>query len=702
MSQPPPPPEARLRLAMGVVLLVHAACMVALCWQEKLTPDEANYVLAGCIVRHDLRFDAYNTVLHGPLAFWPNQLGVLFADPSDVAAYAPWGRLGFVPFPVLAALGLRTLAQRAFGPAVALAALLAWATNPLVLAHGCLMTADMALTCGSLWTMERTWRWLQAPSLPRLLAVGALLGATLATKYLGLLLVPALALILAVALARGFVPRLLLSRSRSSFVARLADGALAGLLVAGSAWAALFTCYLWLPHTYRVREAPAGVAVAPEDPSYGPKSAALRAVAASRLGRAALEALPEPFVRGVDYQKLVSEGLPTSFGDRVAPGFWSYYVVAFATKLPLAFLVLLILGSGVRTPAWPHWLATVGIAAVGVPLLFLSGITRLQIGVRYALTAVPWLCLVAGRGWTWLWQSGPRLRLIAGALAGVLVVGTFHAWPAFLTDFNRLAPRPYLWFSDSTLDWRVAGADDPELRIVRQRHPQALVVDGARGPTLGLLVVHGDQLATRDPRDPTRIHHWLRRFWPSDRQGAWFVFDVDEAAFHAAVATAPDRARARTEFAAALVAAGHSDAVAELLRDNPDADAASVSQAATDLRSGDPSRAAAAALQLGRPDLVASLGDGVPRSLRAQALLALHDAEAVVALLESAPTGRQPPEVYLLATALAEAGRPEEALARLEQVSPDPAAEPTHRRIVERLRQLIEATRHADQRQLRR
>lgn len=692
----------RSRRWLVALLAVHALTLVVLCWQQKLTPDEANYLLAGCILRHEGSFAAYNTVLHGPLALWPNQLGVLVADPADVAAYAPYGRLGFVPFTLLAAAGVFVLARRAAGERAAVAALLAWCTNPLVLAHGCLMTADMALTCASLWTLERAWRWLDAPSWPRLLGTGVLLGLALATKYLALLLLPALAVLLAWAWARGFAPRLLWSRRRDGWLARTGDAGLAVLVVAAAAGATLHASYLGLATRYRVSLPPPGIEVAPEDPTFGPKSAALAAAAGSPIGRFVLELLPAPFVRGVDYQKSVSEGLPTFFGDRVAPGFWTYYVVAFGTKLPLVFLALLVCGLIARAPPWPTHARAVLAVAVLVPLVFLSGITRLQIGVRYALPVVPWFCLLAGRGMARLWNGGAVLRLLAAAAGLALAIDAARTWPAYLTSFNALAPRPYLWFRDSTLDWRVAGVRDTQLEALRQRWPNAAVVDGARGPSLGELIVHGEQLAPRDPRDPGRIHHWLRRFWPVDAEGAWFAFAIDEAAFRAAVEREHDPSRGRVELAAALASAGRIDGALDLLRGSEDPGAQDVARAAADLRSGDPARMGGAYLQLGRPDLALRLGTDLPRLVRAHALLALHDVDALRALLEDA-ADRTPPETYVLATALAEVGRGKEALALLDAMHPaDPEAASVHARIVRRLREMVDAAAAADRGSLRR
>ncbi len=706
MSQPAAPVDRWLIQAMRVLFAAHALSLIALCWQQKLTPDEANYVLAGCILRQDGSFAAYNTVLHGPLALWPNQLGVLFADPADMAAYAPWGRLGFVPFSLLAALALVRLSRQAFGARIAFAALLVWSTNPLVLAHGCLMTADMALTCGSLWTLYATWRWLSAPRLLALLSVGLLLGLTLATKYLGLLLIPALGVALVIALAIGFAPRILFSRARIGLGWRVCDAVLGAAVVAIVATCALHAAYLFAVPGYAVQLPPPGLEIAAEDPTYGPKSAGVRAVAETSIGRVALAWLPEPWVRGADYQKLVSEGLPTFFGDEVAPGFWTYYLVAFGTKLPLIALALLLLGAGVQKPRWPPHLRLITGVGIAVPLVFLSAITTLQVGVRYALPVVPLLCLLAGRGLAWLGCHTSFLARCGSGLATVaLLAGTALTWPRFLPAFNSLAPRPYLWFKDSTLDWRAdAPANDRDLAALRRRQPEGKLIDGALGPSFGRLLIHGEQLAPRDPRDLGRIHHWLRRFWPIDHVGGWFAFEVNEATFRAALAA--DRAaaaRGEVELAMALLGEGKFEAADVLLRAASDQDRDRIAAAAVDLRSDSGERAAAALLQLGRHDLVVQRGEEVPRTLRAQALLLCGDPGAVVTLLEQPATPLTSTEVYLLASALGALGRPADALALVERTPPsDPAGRAVHDRIVRRLREIVMATARADATRLRR
>lgn len=667
--------ERRWRNSGLVVALLHAIAQVALCWQHKLTPDEANYVHAGTILRQTLRWDAFNTTLHGPLAFYPNQIAAVWHDPASLVAYAPFGRLGFVPYTLLAALGLWRIAARAFGARAAFGALVLWATCPLVLGHGSLMTADMALTCASLWTLERTYAWLQQPNLSRLLAAGALLGASLATKYLGLFLVPILALALGIWLLRGFAPELLFSRHSNRAASRVADAGLAVLLVAASATVALHTAYLWQPGGYSATATP-------------PRSAAVQRVTEHGVGAAALALLPSPWVRGVDYQMTVSEGQPTFLGNRVAPGFWSYYLVAFGVKLPLLALLLIAIGA-LLPRRWPNNLGILTTLATAVPLVFLSGITTLQIGIRYALPIVPWLCLMGARAMDAAARRSPAL---VAALTLTLAFTAARDWPNFQPAFNTLAPRPYLWFMDSTLDWRVPSPHEPEVLRLQARHPEAQRITGAAGPRFGTLLVHGEQLARRDPLDPSRVHHWLRRFWPVDHDGAWFVFRIGAAAFAAAVDRATDRPRAHAEFAAAWMHAGdltQADAQVQAAGEH----AAALGRVLAALRAGDAAARATALAELGHHDLVIALGEAAPRLLRAQSHIQLGEPGAAAELL-------QPPlselESYVLAVALESLGQAARALAVLEAVDPSPAAAALHAAGLARLRAALAAQRSAE------
>jgi 4-amino-4-deoxy-L-arabinose transferase-like glycosyltransferase len=684
--------------AFALLLLTHAAALTALAAITPWTTDEPNYLQAGRALADGFDFAPYSTILHGPIPFLANQLAAPLA-PADALIddypYKFWGRLGLLPLSLLAAFALGWWTRAAFGPRLALAATALYTLNPIVLGHGCLMTADVALTAFYLLAGFAAWRWLTAPSLPRLVAVGAAVGASLATKYLGLFLIPALGLASLWSCARGVRPALLWSRRADAGLGRrIADLLPAAALCAVAAALVLHTCYLWrVPGYFPRPQAASGAPIDPQSADASPLSATLRSALQVPGVAPALALLPDPWVRGVDYQLYIAKAGVTHFGDRIGTGFAAYFVVALGVKLPLAFLALLVLGLLARAPRAPPQLIPVVACSVAVPLVYLSLFTTLQIGVRYLLPIVPLLCMVAARAFTWRW--------LPAALLAVHVLATALAWPRYVQWFNPLASeRPYLLFADSNVDWRAGQHDDRDREAVARAHPDASELFPLSGPQLGKVFAYALDLSRPDPRDHWRIHHWLRRFHPVDRVGAWFVFDIDETEFRAAVG---GDARGRAELAVALLGAGRTDDALALVEGNPDPDAAKIARAAALPRGAE--RALLLA-ELGRFDLVLADAGSLPKYQVAYAHFCQGQAATSAELLRALESERalNLAEAALLASALRESGEPEQALAVLERYEPAPG-DRFHAdwvRIMERHRQQTAAMRLVERKGQRR
>ena len=138
--------RARYALAVAVLLAGHAAMLVTLAAITPWTVDEPQYLAAGMVLAQHFEFDAFSTILHGPLPFLSNQLFFPDGLPADAAVLMQHklaARLGMIPLALLAALATALLAREAFGRRAALAALLLYCTNPIVLGHACLITADV-------------------------------------------------------------------------------------------------------------------------------------------------------------------------------------------------------------------------------------------------------------------------------------------------------------------------------------------------------------------------------------------------------------------------------------------------------------------------------------------------------------------------------------------------------------------------------
>jgi 4-amino-4-deoxy-L-arabinose transferase-like glycosyltransferase len=603
-------PTCRGHLLVAVpTLCLFVALLLALAWRTPWTTDEPTYLQAGRLLRERLEFDSVITYLHGPLPFYATQIGAwLGASTEPLLAHRFPGRLGMLVFALFGALALWSLARRMFGPTVGVLALALYCLNPFVLAHGCLMTTDTSLVGFYVLALLLVWRWTERPSSGLALGLGVVVGLGLATKYLAVFLLPTLAACLAWAVLRGVRPGSWLSAADGAAWRRWADAAGAAMLCGGAALLALWAAYGFAPPGYDT-----GVRLT--------MSRLLARLVELPLVPTLLRALPDPWVRGIDYMTFFSESGGSSYVlGHIAPGHWYYYLVALGVKMPLVLLLLLPFGVLGRWPARAALPVALGIL---VPLCWLSLFQALQLGLRHMLQVIPLLCLLAARPLAFLWRRGRIGRaLVFGAFAWLAVC---HAitWPRYLSAFNSLVgDRPYEWFRDSNFAWHSFEVPDDDRLELERRHPDAQRVFAQSGPRLGKVLVFAPDLCLAADADGF-ANHWLRSFRPIECRGAWCVFRSDEGAFDALVrAATPARAvEARVRFAIALATSGLGARALEAVAGIDEPRAASVRALVELERSGGDGSTEHARLlfALGRFDRVADM-PAAPTGLRASAL----------------------------------------------------------------------------------
>jgi hypothetical protein len=155
-------------------------------------------------------------------------------------------------------------------------------------------------------------------------------------------------------------------------------------------------------------------------------------------------------------------------GERRMHGWWYYYVVALAVKVPLSFWLLfgarIVLGG--RVPSTGH--TAVLPAILGLFLAITALGSSRNYGVRYLLPLAP-LAIVWVSG---LAEAGPWARRAAavGLVGQALAVALIH--PFELTYFNALAGGPVggrRILADSNLDW---GQGLRSLVRLQREHPE--------------------------------------------------------------------------------------------------------------------------------------------------------------------------------------------------------------------------------------
>jgi 4-amino-4-deoxy-L-arabinose transferase-like glycosyltransferase len=371
------------------------------------------------------------------------QMGYLLAE-KNVANYQA---LYFAPraMIVVLALLLGTLvfawARELYGWPSALASALLFALSPSLVAHGHLVTLDMAGALGFTLALYACWRFLEVPSRQRAVVLGLALGLANLAKLSAFVLPVVVVSLVAWGAVAG--------RGRSLKIGGWAGRSLLAASVA------LFV--LNLGYGFRGTFAPLSDAVLAD----GGWLAALAGSAPwLRLP------LPLPVINGVDMILNVGKVTEPSYflaGEMSADGWWYYHLVAYALKTPLPLLLL-------EAAAFALWLVrrdrAPGLHVLWVAVLALFGanaaFNSLDIGVRHVLPVVPLLLIPAGALVVRLCSGGAssKARRIGTATAALLVAwlaaGSAAVAPRYLQYCNEIAGGAegcHAWLVDSNIDW---------------------------------------------------------------------------------------------------------------------------------------------------------------------------------------------------------------------------------------------------------
>lgn len=336
-------------------------------------------------------------------------------------------------------------------------ALLLFAVEPNLLAHGSLVTTDLGMSAFYFAGAAAFWRYLATRRAGWLAAAGVLYGLDMAAKFTGVLLGPVMAVMGAAwILSRPPAPpeerRPAASKTREirwglarggpwlHLILSLAFILAVALLVLGALYG--FEGFLE-PLRERHHE-----------------SDRFQELAAGPLGAVPLP-LPSQFVAGFDHAEAGGEVWPSYLmGEFSGTGRREYYLVALAVKtsLPLAILALLGLALGGRAGAGARTRWILLVLPPGLLLAVFTFSANLKnIGLRYVLAVYPFLCVLGGLGAVALlrgrWRWGPAFAalLCLGAVAGEAAI-----YPDHLAYFNVAAGGPdsgRWWLVDSNLDW---------------------------------------------------------------------------------------------------------------------------------------------------------------------------------------------------------------------------------------------------------
>lgn len=561
MEAPRPKPSEPGRLAtlawVGVLLAAFAIQAAVAARRDSVTIDEFVHLPVGLYALYtgDFSLDPINPpharmlaatpLLLTPPAFDPTpgmphwSQGYLFMKRNAGEYHSLFVRGRAVIILLTVALGALVCrwTYELYGRGSAVAAAFLFAFSPDLLAHGHLVTLDLAGAFGFTLTAYATWRMLARASLAGAFAVGLAFGVASLLKLSGFVLGGSVAAVLArrALLPPGGAPRVGLS----GWLARIGVLLAAGTLVINAG--------------YGFEGAFAPLSEARLDP-HG-----ILATLATRHPWVRIP-LPRPFIEGVDM--VLNVGLarePSYFlaGELSADGWWYYHLAAFAAKTPLPLLLTYFLALGAwalgRSRGRDEYALVLPVVVIFVAN---SLFNSLQIGVRHVLAAHPLLMVLAA---PWLADAlsmlrGRRIWARAAALALALwyVGGTLAVAPRYLQYFNEAAGGSeggHRVLIDSNMDW---GQDLIRLREYIEANGLAgvyLAYFGRVDPTIygvryrplerdskgGRAVISASFLMGRPyfwfyggamRWVPAETYSWLREREPIDRVGALFVYDL--------------------------------------------------------------------------------------------------------------------------------------------------------------------------------
>lgn len=483
-------------LAIILLSFVLIICVFSI-RQDSLTMDELAHLPAGYsyLTQKDMRLNPEHPPLIKDLAALPLLFLKNISFPSQIKAWqqdinGQWefgnyflfksgnpadkmiflSRLPMILVLVILGFYVFKWAKEWGGNRVGLLALFFFCFSPTLLAHGRLVTTDIAAAAGIFIASYYFLKALQSLNKRQALIAGLAFGLAQLLKFTAILLIPLFGFIALV----FFVLKLKLVEKKSKF---LLDCFLVLLIVFVVGFA-----LVWLVYLYHVWNYP--VAKQVEATHFLLASHPIKFLRPLLIRMAQIPVL-RAFGQYLLGLFMVFEraafGHTTYFSGEVSAAGWKiYFPTVYLIKETLAFhlltlLALLYAAYKIKEPFWKKpfkggvdWLQghlAEFLIFCFIGLYWLASLTSdLNIGVRHLIPTFPFVILLVAKGID-IWLKGEHLLiknkkwplyLILGLLISWQVYAVISIYPHFLSYFNEIVGGPskgYIYVVDSNLDW---------------------------------------------------------------------------------------------------------------------------------------------------------------------------------------------------------------------------------------------------------
>ena len=474
--QPMTPRTRRLWWAAVVALLMILAVELFVpAHEQSQTPDEANHLLGG--VRSWKYGDFGTNPEHPPLAKLVAALPVLRVPSPPAIRYTQYfksenfskgaeflythdadgmlwrSRVAISVFTFALALLVLAAGSEMFGPGTGLVALLIFVFEPNLLAHGAMITTDMASACCFFATVFAYYRWRKHPTAWRIIVCGIAAGLALGAKHSGLFLIPVFLVLALIDLFASMSSASVINKAGRSAWQKDALHTAISLAVAG----VMAYSILWAFYGFRYQARPWTLVMVPTLGEYAVSThSALVDAVIPKL--AAWHLFPEAYLFGlVDIAGASKRDPMFLLGTDYATGHWFYFPVAFLIKSTLGFLALLLVAPFLKD-LWKDgkWRTIVYLLLPALMYFGVSLASTMNIGIRHILPVYPFFVLLAAAAVVALARRRSWGIYAAGALLLLHVASSAHVFPNYLTYANEAWGGPtntYRLLTDSNADW---------------------------------------------------------------------------------------------------------------------------------------------------------------------------------------------------------------------------------------------------------
>ncbi len=505
---------SKLFISLALLLLLgQFVLQIFLARFDSQTTDEAVHLSAGYtyLTQRDFRYNPEHPILIKaigavPLLFmdinepkngqklWDDSKGFFFDSWQQNRTYGEkllysssnnaedilfWGRLPVVFLTLVLGLSILYFARKLYSSAGALVAVALYALNPVVNAHGHLITTDIAIALGFFLTTIAALYFFKKRNFRNFILLSLALAFSALVKYTAVILVPTIVALFIYSCIVGFIER---GKRIKTF--------LFIILLFALTWALVFAAY-----GFKTDQIPPVDSISDTwaERNYPQKRVEVtinRQNFDKTLRFVAPVLLPRDYFKGLFMVLTHAGGGHDSFllGKVSNSGWWYYFPVVFVAKNPIPTLVLIGLGFwGIISLKNDRKEGLFILTSALVYLMFAMS-SKANLGVRHILPIFPLLFLGAA---LLVKFKSKVFKIIIVILVAWLVFETIIAFPYYLSYFNQLfggRENGYRVAGDSNLDW---GRDLKEIAEYLQINPLGKVYIDYDWNGLGSLRYYG-------------------------------------------------------------------------------------------------------------------------------------------------------------------------------------------------------------------